>query len=353
MTRGLPPPGLRVRRCAFRGAAALLAVLLLAGLAGVGLAAWHAAAERERDAAVDREAGRVFGRWFLALHEAAQQGLVPATVWSTGQAVTVTPAQIEAWGTAPVGLRRNAGRDTSMTLGLMDDGAGVAMAFAVLEPGVGGTESMRRGAVQAGLVDAAESGGTASAISDRAPSIASAMGVASLADGTLFATADWAVARRDDQLWRRAQPGRPELSRMQADLSLTDANGNVHGLTDAGIIEGADAEVATKATVAGDAAVTGDVEAKEDLDAKDALSAGAGLQAESLTIAGAASAGSAAISGKAEAASASVTGGMRSGTLDAPTLSAGSLSAGSSWIVGDTGAVSGAMSVGSCSGCDF
>ena len=344
--RGLRPPGLRLRRCALRGAAALLAVLLLAGLAGAALTVWHGVAERQRSAALDREAGRVFALWFLALHEAAQRGLAPAAVWSAGEAATVTPAQVEAWGTAPPGLHRHAGRDAALTLGLMDDGGGVPMAFAVLAPGAGGAASMRRGAVEAGLADVAEAGGTAGAMSGHAPALASALGLGALPDGALFATADRAVARRGDHLWRRAQPGRPELSRMRTDLALGGAD-----LVGAGAVEGVDG-AAAGASVAGDAAVAGAASVGGDLTAREALSAALGLEAGSLAATGAASAGSAAISGAVEAASAAISGDLRSGTLTAPVLAAGSL-ASSSWARGAAGAVSGAMSVGRCTGCGF
>ena len=193
-----------------RGAATVSTAVLVTVLAGVFLATWHAAENERIGARLDREAGRLWAGWFLALHRSAQQSLVPATVWSPGDAVEVTAAQIVSWGAAPSGLLGEGITDAGMRFGLLDDGAGVAMAFAVLVPGSGWPDNMRRGALEAGLADVAESGtlgGSASAMASNEAAISAVLGGA-LDNGSLFATADWAVRRSDSVLHRRAQPGR-------------------------------------------------------------------------------------------------------------------------------------------------
>ena len=67
----LPGTGLRLRYR--RGAGALVAVLLLAALAGTGLAAHYAAQHSARQMASAFEGGRVFGAWVLAAHRASQE----------------------------------------------------------------------------------------------------------------------------------------------------------------------------------------------------------------------------------------------------------------------------------------
>ena len=56
-----------------RGAGALVAVLLLATLAGTGLAAHYAAQHAARQTAQAFEAGRVFAAWVLSAHRASQE----------------------------------------------------------------------------------------------------------------------------------------------------------------------------------------------------------------------------------------------------------------------------------------
>ena len=55
------------------GAGALVAVLLLAALAGTGLAVHYAAQHAARQTAQAFEAGRVFAAWVLAAHRASQE----------------------------------------------------------------------------------------------------------------------------------------------------------------------------------------------------------------------------------------------------------------------------------------
>lgn len=311
-----------------RGVGTVVTAVLVTVLAGVFLATWHAAENVRIGAAVDREAGRLWGGWFLALHRGAQQGLVPAPVWSPGSAVEVTAAQIVSWGAAPSWLLDEGLADAGMRFGLLDDGRGVAMAFAVLTPGSGWPDNMRRGALEAGLADVAESGTVGGSASDMATNeavIATVLGSA-LVDGSLFVTADWAIPRSDGVLHRRAQPGRPELSRMQAALSFDTGS----GVVGAGAVEGGSADIVNAVRVGAEAAVEGDASFGWTLNATGGLDADIGIEAATLAVGGSLTAGEVRVSG----------------ALGAASLNAGSRVTASTAVVRP-----GSMTVTSCSGC--
>ena len=334
-----------------RGAGTVTAAVLATVLSGVFLATWHAAENARVGAAIERESGRLWAGWFLALHRAAQQGLVPATVWMPGDVVEVAAADIRSWGAAPAGLREDGIGDVGMRFGLLDDDAGVAMAFAVLTPASGWADNMRKGALKAGLADVAESGtvgGAASAMAANEGAIAAVLGGA-LDDGSLFATADWAFRRADRALHRRAQPGRPELSRMQAAVSFDTG----FGVVNAGAVDGGSAAAALDVVVGAEAIIEGDVSIGGVLRVAGRLDAAAGLVAPELEVGTRLQADEAKVSGTLTAANATVTRRLRSGTMDiAGALDAGSLDAGSH-ATAPTADVAGPMSVGSCSGCSW
>ena len=334
-----------------RGAGTVTTAVLVTALAGVFLATWHAAENERIGAALDREAGRLWAGWFVALHRSAQQGLVPAAVWSPGNAVEVTTAQIASWGAAPPGLLGGGLTDAGMRFGVLDDGSGVAMAFAVLTPGAGWPDNMRRGALQAGLADVAESGpvgGSASAMASNEGAIAAVLGTA-LDDGSLFVTADWAVARPDSVLHRRAQPGRADLSRMQAALSFDTGS----GIVGAGAIEGGSTSITAAVEVGAGTALSGDAGVGGTLTATAGLDVDRGLVAAALTVSGSLTAGEAKGSGSLAAGSLAVDQALTGGTIGVTgALGAGSLDAGSH-ASASTAGISGSLTVGSCSGCGW
>ena len=316
----------RRMRC---GAGALAAVLGLAALAAAWLAAHYAGEDAARQRALAREAGRVFGAWVLAAHRAGQTRDFSARL-AAERAFVLAPAALRAMGAAAPGLPARAGRDAAFAVGLMDDGAGVAMAFGVLEPGRGGdVPAMRAGAAAAGLARVGEAGAAATPMAVHVPELERVLGRA-LAPGTLYATADFGVRYREGVLYRRAQPGRPWLNRMETDL-------NAGGRTVAGAGAAAGRSAAAGgARVQGGGTVAGDAAAAR-LEAG-ALEAGA-LDAAGLAVsgalvvgrasAGAMTAGSAAVSGRLEA------GGLRTGGA----LTAGTLAvAGAAAVAGTTAA---------------
>ena len=360
------------------GAGALVAVLLLAALAGTGLAAHYAAQHAARQMASSFEVGRVFGEWVLAAHRASQEHDFSPRL-EMEPAFVLTPPALWTLGAVPPGLPERAGRDATFTVGIVDDGRGtpgnppVAMAFGVLEPArAEAAPALRSGAVAAGLAALAEAGSAETAMAAHVPAIEAALGRPLAADG-LYVTADAGLRYDDRTLYRRAQPGRPGLNRMETAL---DAGGHdVTGIADA---EGFTASVSGDAEAGGSGSVTGDA-AAAGLEAG-SLEAGA-LGAASLAVsadlmvgravAGPVSAGTAEVNGRLEAASVAVTGALTAATLvvagtasvsgpsSAQTLAGEMLTASGTVRAGrisSTGlhgpdASIGALSVGSCGGC--
>ena len=368
--------GLRLRYR--RGAGALVAVLLLAALAATGLAAHYAAQHAARQTALAFEAGRVFGEWVLAAHRATQEHDFAPRL-AIEPAFLLTPAALRGFGAVPLGLPAHAGRDAPFQIGIMDDGRGVpgrspvAMAFGVLEPArAEAAPALRRGALAAGLAALAEAGSADTAMAAHVPVIEDALGRPLAADA-LYVTADGGLRYRDQILYRRPQPGRPGLNRMETAL---DAGGrDVRGVAAAA---GRETSVSGDAEAGGGGTVDGDATAAR-LEAE-SLEVGA-LGAANLTVsaellvgraaAGLVSTGTADVSGRLEGA------GLRtSGSLTAETLAVagaatigGPMSAGavagevltvSDSLSADRIAATGlhgpdaevdAMTVGTCGGC--
>ena len=368
-------PSLRYRR----GAGALVAVLLLAALAGTGLAAHYAAQHAARQMASAFQAGRVFGGWVLAVHRASQE-LDFSVRLAVEPAFVLTPAVLRGMGAVPPGLPSHVGRDASFTVGIMDDGQGgpghsspVAMAFGVLEPArPEALPALRRGALSAGLAALEGAGRAATAMAMHVPAIEGALGRPLAADA-FYVTADSGLRYRDQTLYRRPQPGRPGLNRMETAL---DAGG--HDVGGAAQASGVTAEVAEDAEAGGSGTVTGDAGAARL--AAGSLEAGA-LGAASLAVsaellvgraaAGPVSAGTADVSGRLEALGLTAAGSLTADTLaaadgvavtgpaSAATLAGevldvrGTLRAGriaSTGLHGPDAAI-GTLTVGSCGGC--
>ena len=348
-------------------------VLLLAALAGAALAAYYTARDDARRRAMDREAGRTFAAWVLTAHRASQERDFAARL-AGGTGFALTPAELRAFGAVPPGLPDRAAKDAAFTVGVMDDGAGVEMAFGVIEPDrAGALPALREGALAAGLAAVAEAGDAAAPMAIRVPAIERALGRRIAADA-LYVTADAGIRYREDTLYRRPQPGRPWLNRMETGL---DAGGR--NLADAGAVTARSANVSGDAESDG-ATVDADVDAAR-LDAR-SLEAGA-LEAAGLAVSadmlvgrarivGALRTRSAAVSGRlqvaalqtsgrltadvlAAAGTATITGASAVRSLEGETLAvAGRLQARRIAATGAYGAqarVSGAMTVTRCDGC--
>ena len=357
--RGVHLPGMRLRlryRC---GAGALVAVLLLAALAGTGLAAHYAAQHAARQMASAFEAGRVFGAWVLAAHRASQEQDFTARL-TVQRSFVLTLAELRALGAVPPGLPERAGRNggtpryAAFAVGIMDDGRGqvglppVAMAFGVLEPArAEAAAALRSGAIAAGLAALAEAGSTDTVMAAHVPAIEGALG-RSLAPDGLYVTADAGLRYADAVLYRRAQPGRPGLNRMETAL---DAGGNdVTGIAD---VDGFTASISRDAEVAGSGTVTGDTYAAGleagSLEAGSIAAASLTVSADLLVgraVAGPVSAGSADVGGRLEAASVTATGALTAETLAVAGTTSVSGSSSAQSLAGEMLTVSGTMRAG-------
>ena len=370
-----------------RGAGALLGVLLLAALAGAALAVHYEARDAKRVLALDRAAGRVFAAWVLAAHRAAQAHADTfETALKTHAGVLLSGARLQALGVVPPGLPERPGRHATMVLGVIADGTArrVPMAFGVIEPGGASRPSaLRAGALDAGLRALAPGGG--SLMEAHRPAIEAALGRPLAADA-LYVTADRGLHYRERALYRRAQPGRPWLNRMETDLAMAPP-----GITDPADparrhIAGAGAVSAIAAAIGTDAAVggTADIGGHAGAAGMTAATIEAGtLDAPSLSVAADLVVGAAVTRGLvANAVAASLrleAGALRTaGALDAASLSgattisiegaaaadqlagealnvAGALSAAraaAGGVYGPDAAIAGLLTVGSCAGCE-
>ena len=253
-----------------RGAGALLGVLLLASLAGAALAAHYEARGAERLLALDRAAGRVFAGWVEAAHRATQDHADAFEIaLETQLGVLLTVARLRTLGAAPPDLPERPGRDAAMTLGVIPDGSAgrvpgrplVPMAFGVLEPRPPSRPTaMREGALDAGLAALAPGGGTL--MEAHRPAIEAALGRPLAADA-LWVTADLGLRYRERAFYRRAQPGRPWLNRMETALRMAPpgatgpADPARRNIVDAGDVGAEAAEIATDIAAGGNTDIGG------------------------------------------------------------------------------------------------
>ena len=381
--RMVPVPWRRRNRC---GASALLGVLLLAALAGTALAAHYEARERDRALALDRAAGRVFAGWVTAAHRATQAHAdMFETALETQIGILLTVARLRTLLAAPPGLPERPGHDAAMTLGAISDGTArrVPMAFGVLEPGAARASALRAGALQAGLAAVAPGGGTL--MERHRPAIEAVLG-RPLAANALYVTADRGIRYRERALYRRAQPGRPWLNRMETVLQMAPPGADADDPARRHIA-GADAvsamEVAVDTdmrTVGGTATVGGAAEAArmtaDTIEAGDVQAAALGvtgelvvgvavtgpLAAHTATATGRIEAGAVRTEGALDAAALSVAGtatvdgtaavqGIAGERLDVSgTLTGSGTAAGG--VYGPDAHIAGLLTVGSCAGCE-
>ena len=385
---GLKPHWFSWRRRHTRGAGAVLGVLLLAVFAGAALAVHYEARDAERGRAIDRAAGRVFASWVLAAHRASQThaaGFQAELEHNAG--LVLTPNRLRALDAAPPGLPDRPGRDVALVFGIIPDGSSrrVPMAFGVLEPAMPGRpDALRAGALGGGLTALQDSGGDGRMALHR-PAIEAAMGRV-LAANAIFVTADRGLRYSERALYRRAQPGRPWLNRMEAALAMAPPGATDPMDPDRRAIRGAGAVTAIGATIAVDVSAGGnaDVQGGARAARMTAESIGAGdltgprLAVIADLVVGAAAAGrlvagTAAVSGRLEAGALSTPGALDAAALSAATAVAiaGTTAAGSlageeldaadslrgaritaEGAYGPDAGIDGLMTVGSCAGCE-
>ena len=242
---------------------------------------------------------------------------------------------------------------------------------------------MRAGALGAGLTALAPSGG--GLMEAHRPAIEAALG-RPLAAGALFVTADKGLSYRERALYRRAQPGRPWLNRMETDLAMAPPGATDHtdparrAIRDAGAVTGLAASIGGDMAAGGNADVQGHAHAARMTAAE--ISAGAlsgprlavvadlivgaavtgRLAADTVAVSGRLEAGGLrtpgvlAASALSAATAAAIAGPAAAGTLAgeelaaADAVSAARMTAGGAY--GPDARIRGLLTVGSCAGCE-
>ena len=370
------------------GAGALLGVLLLAAFAGTALTLHYEARGLARGEALDRAAGRVFAAWFHAAHRASQdQAATFAQTLKNSNAIILAPARLRALGTAPPGLPDAPGRNATFAFGVIADGTprGVPMAFGVLEPAPDGGAAhgvaIREGALAAGLAGL-ESVGSGALMAPHLPAIEAALG-RSLGPGALFVTGDHGLRYLEQALYRRAQPGRAYLNRLETGLDMSSAdpaNPAGRNVVAAGAVTARAAALSGAAEIGGNAVVDDSVTAGRlataDLSARELGGAALTVSADLIVghaVTGVVSAASVKAAERLDAGGLSTAGTLSARTLSAATAVAvageaavtgtfdgeetsvgGALQAGgiaARAAHGPQARIDGLMTVGSCGGC--
>lgn len=226
-----------MKRRHIRGASALMAVMLLGALAAGALLFWHEDDVEDRRRAAARDDGRLLAIWLKAAHDATMISDYRTALAADPNGFDLVPGTLPG---APPGLPVPGG----LTLGVMDDGGGVPMAWAVLVVERFSRGPARIGALDGGMAVVGIGGEAGAPMSDREAGVAAARGSA-LPAGSLFATADRGLPYQEEAVYRRQQPGRPWASRMDVNLEF---NGN--DMSRGGAFEGREA------------VTTGDVESR-------------------------------------------------------------------------------------------
>ena len=216
-------------------------MLALVAFAALALTAWMLAEYRGQTAAARMTAGHVAAAWLKAMHHPTQVDDWTAAVAAGG--AVVTPAALETAGHPAPGLPATE-RAMAMTLGVISDGTAqaVPMAFLVVDPASpSASAGIHAGLIEAGVVIVEHAAGPPGAM---APHRAAIEALAGPLDGDAFyVTADYGLAHVAQALYRRPQPGRPRLNRMEADLDLAGNDIAAAAALHAGAIDHLDAGI--------------------------------------------------------------------------------------------------------------
>ena len=287
-----------------------MAVLLLGVAAAFALLVWHESAAVERGKAEARDRGRLLAMWLRVAHDATMVTDYRPALAGDPDGFEVTPGSLAG---VPAGLPVPPG----LRVGVMDDGAGVPMAWCVLGVDDFSRGPARLGGLDGGLAAVGVAGAAGSPMADREAGVAAALG-SPVGPGNLFATADRGFAFEEEAVHRRAQPGRPWASRMDAELDLGGNDAVNGGNVDANsVVTSGAVESRTVASVAG--GVGGATASLGSMGAEgvsgDALRVNGGVETPVLEVAGAARAGTVAVTGRVEAGSFRTIGQVDAGLL--------------------------------------
>ena len=226
----------------------MMSALMLTALAGAGML-WDLEGRARQDMeARARAAGAVFAQWFRAAHHLAQsEEEYYRTLVASQGGVPVPGAALRSTGLVPDWLPARTDAGQAITLGVLDDGHGVPMAFALASPtrplSALHLESFVAGAAANRVGDVAGPGRAAQATRWQGD-IEQVLG-RPLERGELYATADAGIAHDHRVVYRRVQPGRAGQSRMETALEFeSDA-----GISDVGDLDARRAELAEGLTV--------------------------------------------------------------------------------------------------------
>ena len=221
----------------------MMSTLLLAALAGTGML-WNLEVRAVRHMESRAHAsGALFAQWFEAAHHLAQsEDAHYRRLVALHGGIALPADALKNAGLVPAWMPVRSDAGQTMSAGVLDDGRGTPMAFALATPTrplsplfldsfAAGAAANRVGNI-AGL-------GRASRASRWQTEIERVLGRA-LQAGELYATADVGLTRDRRVLYRREQPGRAGMTQMREPLSFADGA----GISDIGELDAQRAEVA-------------------------------------------------------------------------------------------------------------
>ena len=226
----------------------MMSALLLTALAGAGMLRALEGRTKQDVEAQAHAAGAVFAQWFRAAHHFTQSEEEHYRTLVASQGGVLVPGDaLRSAGLAPDWLPARTDAGQTIALGVLDDGRGVPMAFALASPtrplSALHLESFVAGAAANRVGDVAGPGRAARATRWRA-AIERVLG-RPLERGELYATADAGIAHDRRVVYRREQPGHAGRSRMETALVF----GADAGISDVGDLDARRAELAEGLTV--------------------------------------------------------------------------------------------------------
>ena len=226
----------------------MASALLLATLAGAGmLLNLEARAVRHMESRA-RAAGTLFAQWLEAAHHLAQsEDAHYRRLVALHRGVPLPAHSLRVAGLVPAWMPARTDAGQTMSAGVLDDGRGTPMAFALATPTRPLSplflESFAAGATANRVGNIAGPGRPSPATRWQAD-IEHVLGRA-LRAGELYATADVGRAYDRRVLYRREQPGQTGMARMGASLFFADGA----GISDVGELDTERAELAHELTV--------------------------------------------------------------------------------------------------------
>ena len=245
----------------------MISALVLVALAGAATL-WNLEVRAVRDTeARARAAGAHFAQWFRAAHHLTQsEEMHYRNLVALHGALPLPSHSLKSAGLVPdwISARTDAGQ--TIALGILNDGRGVPMAFALASPTRPLSPLFLEGFVAgaaANRVGEVAGPGRHSRATPWQDAIERVLGRA-LQRGELYATADVGITHDRRVLYRREQPGRAGVARMGASLHFAEGA----GISGVGDLDTELAELSEDLTV-------GTLEAQDNLTAQSVKASGA------------------------------------------------------------------------------